>query len=402
MDPVEVDAAGTQIGAGETHIAEPGAVGTAPDGYLQGRNPHRFHGGPGPMDQVHMGLDLLPHIVIGILQLQLHRAGAVFGVEVVGNAGQAGLAVLKLGPVVVPDDIGEGGGCLVAGHLAQVVEALVALGVGRGLGGRQQIDQLHGHENGALHLVFGRAGVDVHAMNGDLSAGGVEVFILQLAQLAAVYGVGHRRAEARHVEVVGAAAHLLVGGKAHGNAAMGDLRVEGEILHGGHDLRHAGLVVSPQQGSAVGDDQVLAHIFGQALKLGGLHGDLLFLVQEDVAPLIVDNAGLYIGAGGARGGVHVGDKAHAGDALTARSGGQPGVDVAVFVHVGVVQTHLTQFRGQGLPQYLLLFGGGSGLAVFVRLSVVGNILQKAFHSVHVPRPFSRFPSLALDGYRAME
>ena len=146
---------------------------------------------------------------------------------------------------------------------------------------------------------------------------------------------------------------------------MGDLGVEGEIFHGGHDLRHAGLVVGSQQGGAVGDDQVLAHIFGQALKLGGLHGDLLFLVQEDVVPLIVDNAGLYISAGGAGGGVHVGNEAHTGDALTARSGGQPAVDVAILVHVSVVQTHLTQFRGQGFPQYLLLFGGGSGLAVLV-------------------------------------
>ena len=89
--------------------------------------------------------------------------------------------------------------------------------------------------------------------------------------------------------------------------------------------------------SAVSDDQVLAYILGQALKIGGFHQDLLFLVEDDVAPLVVDDAGLHIGAGGAGRGVHVGNEAHAGDALTAGGGGEPAVDIAKLIHVGVVK-----------------------------------------------------------------
>ena len=57
-----------------------------------------------------------------------------------------------------------------------------------------------------------------------------------------------------------------------------------QVLHGGHNLRHTRLVVRPQQGGAVGDDQLLTLVFGQALKLGGPHDDALLLVEHQVAP----------------------------------------------------------------------------------------------------------------------
>ena len=275
--------------------------------------------------------------------------------------------------------------------MGEVVEALVALRVGGGLSGRQEGDKLVADEQGVLHLVLGRARMDVDAVDDHLGPGGVEVLILQLAQLAAVHRVGHRRAEALDVEAVGARAHLLVGGKAYRDAAVGDLRMSGEVFHGRDDLRHARLVVRPQQGGAVGDDQILPHVLLQALKLTGAHDDALLLVEHDVPALVADDPGLDSAARRVGRGVHMGDEPHAGDPLTPGGGGQPGVHIALLGHVGVLEPHLGQLGRQGTAQYLLLLRGGHGGRVLIGLGIIGDVLQKTVDDMHASHFLSRLP-----------
>ena len=95
-------------------------------------------------------------------------------------------------------------------------------------------------------MPLGGAGVDAEAC--DLHGGGgrVEVFVLQLAQEAAVHGIGEVAAKARHVEVVGAGADLLIGGEAQLDGAVG-LVLPDDLRGGAEDLRHAGLVVAPRR-----------------------------------------------------------------------------------------------------------------------------------------------------------
>ena len=83
----------------------------------------------------------------------------------------------------------------------------------------------------------------------------------------------------------------------------------------------------------------------------------------------------------------MGDKAHAGDSLAPGGGGQPGVHIAVLVHVGVVQPHLGQLLGQGCAQHLLLGGGGDGVAVLVGLGIICHVAQKAVNGGHNALPF---------------
>ena len=327
-----------------------------------------------------MGLDLGLHVVVGVLHLHLDGGGAVLLVEVGGDEVDALLPGLEAVPVVVPDDEAQPGLGLVALHVAQVEEALVALGVGGGLRRRQHVHELQSHEAGVAHLVLGGAGVDVEAPDGDLGGGGVEVLVLQLPQLAAVHGVGRGGAEALHVEVVGAAAHLLVGGDGHGDAAVGDLGVGGQILHGGEDLSHAGLVVGAQQGGAVGDDEVLAHIPGQAGELRGPHGH--GVGEGNVPALVVDHTGLDVGAGGGGRGIHVGNEAQTGDPLTAYGGGEPAVDVAILVHFGTVEAHLGELLGQGGPQDLLLVRGRHSGGIFAGLGIIRDVPQKTLSDMH--------------------
>ena len=110
---------------------------------------------------------------------------------------------------------------LVALHVVEVVEALISLRMGRGLRRGQHPRKFQSDQDCVLHLVLGRAWVDVHPVEVHARVGRVEVLVLQLAQLAAIHSVGHRRAEALHVEMVGTLPNLLVRGEAHGNAAVG-------------------------------------------------------------------------------------------------------------------------------------------------------------------------------------
>ena len=86
---------GEQVGAGQTHIGEPGAVGAAADGLDDGGDAQGFHGCLGVVDQLHAGLDLLPHVGVGVLEDHLHGALAVFEVKVFGRLDKAGLFLLQ-------------------------------------------------------------------------------------------------------------------------------------------------------------------------------------------------------------------------------------------------------------------------------------------------------------------
>ena len=135
--------------------------------------------------------------------------------------------------------------------------------------------------------------MDVAALNLDLRARGVEVFILQFALHAAVDRVGEIGAEGLHVEEIHAAAHLLVGGEADADLAVFHLGVRHEVFRGGHNLRNAGLVVGAQQRRAVGVDQGVALEEGQLGEVRNPHRQLA--VQGDVAAVVlVDHAGFHL------------------------------------------------------------------------------------------------------------
>ena len=55
---VEIGAAGAQIGARQTHEAEPGAVGATADGNGDGGDAHIAHSLLRPLHDIHAGLDL--------------------------------------------------------------------------------------------------------------------------------------------------------------------------------------------------------------------------------------------------------------------------------------------------------------------------------------------------------
>ena len=123
------------------------------------------------------------------------------------------LAIGKDLGVVVADDIAKldlGRGTLDGDW---VVEALVALGVLRTLEGWDHLLELGSHGNCVDHDVLGATGVHHDALEVDVSVGGVEAFVVELAESLAVDGVAVRCAEFVQVKQACSVTDFLVGNK---------------------------------------------------------------------------------------------------------------------------------------------------------------------------------------------
>ena len=263
-----------------------------------------------------------------------------------------------------------------------MIKALVIFRVIRRLQRREQAVQLHGDERGVDHLALRGAGVDGLAADLDLRAGRIEVLIFQLAECAAVDGIGVIRAEALDIKPVGPASDLLVGRKGQPDSAV---RLAGreQQLRGGQDLRHACLIVCAEQRRAVRDDQALADgIFQLRVFRRGKH-DVFLFVQHHVAAVIgLCDACADVLAGRVGRGVHVGDEAVDRNVLFAVCW-DSAVDVAVLVNACVCNAHVLHLADKLLRKRKLLRGGRARLGRFVRGRGIGNELQKAFNDCHV-------------------
>ena len=151
--------------------------------------------------------------------------------------------------------------------------------------------------------------MNVVADNFDRDGRGIEVFILQFTDAAAVDGIGPLRVKSFHVEVLRALADLFVRRKGHADITMRDIFAL-QHRQRGHDLRDTRLVIRPQQRFTVGGDQRLA----QQLVQHGEHHRREHLVanaQRNVAAAVVfHNLRVHMFTAKIRRGVDMGDKAN--------------------------------------------------------------------------------------------
>ncbi len=389
---VEVEAAGEDVGAGESAEGELGAVGAAADGADSGGRAGLGDGLAGDVDDVHLGLDHLAHVVVLVFEGEGGGAWAVVLVDGIDDVGDLGFATLEVFAVVVADDEGELGLLDGAADVGEVEESLVAFGGFGGLVGRELGDDFGGDACGVDHLAFGVAGVDGAAVDGDACGGGVEVLEFDFADLAAVHGVGEVASESVNVEVVGAESDFFVGVEGDADFAVLDVGVLLQIDHGLDDFGDAGFVVGSEQGGAVGDDEVFADVpteFGKLLD----GGDDAF-GEGDVAAVIVwDDARLDVLARCVGAGVHVGDEADGGH-RTVGVGGQGGVEIAEGVESYILEPFADELFAEVLGEDALLLGGWGLVGVFRRLCVEGDVTEETFNDSHVFGWFLMFFSLS--------
>ena len=203
-------------------------------------------------------------------------------------------------------------------------------------------------------------------MEGEGHRVGREALHLDLAARAAVHGVGVAGAEPGDVEVLGAAAHLLVGGEGDADRAVRDFGVGEQVLGRGDDLGDPRLVVGAEQGGARGGDDVVADPLLEIGDVGRAQDRGRIVRQHQVLPLVVavddrpDAGAAHLGRG-----VDVGDEADDRHLPLRRGGGDRRHDVAVLVERGVGEAEGAQLV-EKVPQQVELLGrariGVGGLA----------------------------------------
>ena len=225
-----------------------------------------------------------------------------------------------------------------AGNADRMQEALLAFGGFRRAGiFRQPVDDGGGDLDRVLHLAFGKTGMGADALDGDGGAVGGKRLVLDIAGGFAVHRVGEIGAEFFQIDLVDAAADLLVGREQDLDGAVLDLRVVDQEFCRIHDLGETGLVVGAQQRGAVGGDDVVADLVGQRRLLGCTDHLRRVCRQHDVAAAIVPHhLRLDVLARAIRRSVHVraeADHRH----LLVGIGRDRRIDIAVLVEMGVVQ-----------------------------------------------------------------
>ena len=379
---MEVEPTGKDVGAGQALEAELGAVRAAAYGLHLGRHATVAHGLQGNLYDMHHRLDLLAHVVVLVLDLDLGTAGKL-GIDLIDQVLDLLLALFEAGAVVIANDVAEGRLLHGAVDADQVVEAFVTLGVFGSLGARQHGDELVGDAYRVEHLVLGVSGMHVATLEGDAGAGSIEVLVLELADGAAVHSIGEVTAEALDVELMGAKAYLLVGVEADSDLAVLDLGVGLQPGHSADDFGDAGLVVGTQQGGAVGDNQVLAHVVEQLGEILRRQLDAELGVEHYLAAGIgfydarADVLAAHVGTR-----VHVRDEAHYGYLLVVAVGGKGGEQVAILIEAYLLQAHVPEHLLEMPGEHHLARSRRSHVRLFVALRVVFYEIKKSINYSH--------------------
>ena len=106
---VEISSAGAKVGTGQTHKGESCSIRTASDRHYNGLYVKRAHSILCSLENEHVVLYLLTHIVVAVLQGQLQGSLAILPVQILGSSHHYGFLPLELGTVMVTDDVAQGG-----------------------------------------------------------------------------------------------------------------------------------------------------------------------------------------------------------------------------------------------------------------------------------------------------
>ena len=350
------------------------------------------------INQELVAVELLGHVAIFLVNLNADGILAIALVQERSDILQDLLTVGKNLGVVVADDVAE----LDLGRGAfdgdWVVEALVALGVLGALEGRDHLLELGSHGDCVDHDVLGAAGVNHDALEVDVSVGGVEALVVELAEGLAVDGVSVRGTEFVQVKQACSVTDLLVRDKGNLERRVRELGVVAQALEQRTNLSHTGLIVSGKQRGAVGANDVHAHKILEVrdLLLSGSDSLAVDDAGDQVTALVVDDVRLDARGRRVDDGVQVRAKHQRGSRLGALGCGEGAGDVGVLVDgdVGAAQrlelfaqvaSHLV-LSGRGRRDGVVI-GVGLGVDLYVAHEALGDIGELVRRSFRHRYPF---------------
>ena len=324
--------------------------------------------------------DHLAHVPVLLLVDDLHRGPRLALGDLGGEPAQERDVLDHLRRVVVAHDQLDHRLLGAAGDPRRMDEALALLGRLR----RERVawergDEVGGELDRVDELPLRGAGVRRAAADRDVDLRRVERLGLDLAGRGAVERVGELGAEALEVEVVGAAGDLLVDREADANRRVRLARIPLQVCDRGHDLGHAGLVVGPEQGRAVGGDEIVPDLPLQQGQLLRIEHDARIAGQHDAAAVVaLVHLRVDAGAGHVRRRVDMRDQPDRRRRLDAV---ERAVDVAVLVEPDVVEPDLLQLVAQHPREVELLLGRGRAVDAGLRLGVDADVAQEALEDV---------------------
>ena len=377
---MEVFAAGGKVRAGQPHERKARTVRTAADGYDPWSNAVFGKCLFRRIDNMHMRLYFFLHVVIAVAQGKLDGVFAVYAVEVIRKPLYKRLAGFKGGAVVIADYHGNVESAFVAGHGANMVKALVALGVRGRFGSGEHCHQLRSDKAGVLHAVLCAARMDVHAVDVEFCGSGVEVFVFDLAQSTAIHRIRPIGVKSFYIEPVRPAADLLIRGKAHRYPPVLYFRVICKIFERGDDLRDTGFIVRAEKSISVGNDKLAALIRSKAWVFGRVDREPVFEREHTAA--VKNGAGLYIVARDGGGGIYMRNKPDRRERPAALGCGQKRRNIAVFINVRIRKPDTFELRSDISAQNKLGRSRRAFRGVFVRIRAERNVFQKSFNSIH--------------------
>ena len=287
---------------------------------------------------MHAAGDDFRHVPVLIGYGEDGSASSPFFIDLLFNPAERFFACLKFFCIMVADDIAYDRTSHISVHIGKMVETFAAVRVpGSLICGQQGVD-LHCHESGVYHDVFGRTGVDIYARDLKFRLCRVEVLVLDLPFRVAVKCVRKVSIECFYIKMGGAHADLLVRGKSDGNRAVGDIFVK-DTLHHGHNLRDARLIVRAEDCGAVACDQGTAFEFpemGEHIR----REDAPARAEGKVSAIVIlvdlrdDPAAAEFGYR-----VQMRDEAESGTVLVSRRGRDVGVQIALGVDLNVCDSH---------------------------------------------------------------
>ena len=157
--------AGSQIGTGQPHEAQPCSVCSSPYRRHIRLNSQIPHGVFGIVDQMQTGLDLLFHVFILILNLKNRCALPVLFIYGFLNESQKLFPHLKALSVVIPDNIVQLSLLHVSLHRGKMEKSLIHFCVGRRVAGGKHLVDLHRYQRRVYHLILGVAGMNIDSVN---------------------------------------------------------------------------------------------------------------------------------------------------------------------------------------------------------------------------------------------
>ena len=365
---MEVDASGEDVGAGKPLETQLRTVSTSTYRLHLRTNATFLHSLQYDVDNVHVGLNHLFHVVVLILDIAINSTLTIFLVHLLCTFNHQSLACLKLVAVVVADYIGEL--CLfgIGVHSEQVEESLVSLSCLGSLVGRKHRCKFHGKSVGIDHLALCISWVHTHSVDSNLRTGSVEVLVFQFSQVATVHSVCPFTSKSLYVEVMGTHTDFLVGIKSHAYVAMLNLLVVAQIAHCLNNLGNTRLVVGTEQSVSVGYDKILTHMLKQFREFLR-RGDDALREQNVTAVVVGDDMCLNVGSRTVRTSVVMTDESDGWHFLLAHIGFQCCIEIALVVELYILKSLAHEFLLKILGKHELFVGTGDGVTILSRLCV---------------------------------